>query len=339
MSTDRPKKISAVSTEFDVINQFFRDRRPHREDVIVGIGDDAAVVKVPSGYQLVLTMDTLVEGVHFTQGMAAREIGHKALAVNLSDLAAMAADPAWVLLSLTLPELDPQWLDGFTDGFLSLADTFGVELIGGDMSRGGMSLSVTAGGFVPSGGAIRRSGARPGDCIFVTGTLGDAALALQLLDDRTRGAPNHRTQLLSRLYSPMPRVRQALTLRQYASAAIDISDGLLGDLGHVCRESGVGAAIWVELLPRSEAFEALADGNEAYELALGGGDDYELCLTVPPEHYRTVENLGAELGCDITQIGVIERDPVVRCLYNDGREYQPRTRGGYRHFGLDRRGR
>jgi len=318
-------------SEFEIIDRYFRSRAPRRRDVIVGIGDDGAVLSVPEGQHLVVSMDTLVCDVHFPASAPARAVGHKALAVNLSDLAAMGAEPAWATLALTLPEADEAWLRGFAEGFFALAESFEVDLVGGDTTRGPLSVTVQVHGFVPPGGAMCRRGARPGDGIFVTGTLGDAALALWLLQKRRRGGVRERAYLLSRLHTPLPRVSVGLALREYASAAIDLSDGLIGDLGHVCRSSGVGASLWVDKLPRSDAFAALADEEEGYRLALVGGDDYELCLTVPPEHQSALKQAAGSLDCRLTRIGIVERESALRCLHDDGTEL--RIRGGaWQHF-------
>lgn len=318
-------------SEFDIIDRYFRSRVPGRRDVILGIGDDAAILSVAANQHLVVAMDTLVCDVHFPASAPARAVGHKALAVNLSDLAAMGAEPAWATLALTVPTVDEGWIRGFAEGFFSLARTFNVDLVGGDTTRGPLSVTVQVHGLVPPGAAMCRRGARPGDGVYVTGTLGDAALALVLADRRRRGGARERASLLSRLHTPLPRISAGLALREYASAAIDLSDGLIGDLGHVCRASGVGASIWVDKLPRSDAFVQLADEQERFRLALIGGDDYELCLTVPREHQSALEQAARSLECRLTQIGIIEREAALRCLHDDGSELRIRD-GAYQHF-------
>jgi thiamine-monophosphate kinase len=279
---------------------------------------------------LVVCVDTLVAGVHFPLGTSAAAIGHKALAVNLSDLAAMGAEPAWATLALTLPESDSAWLAAFAEGFFALADRYAVELVGGDTTRGPLSVTVQAHGFVPPGKALRRRGARPGDRIYVTGTLGDAGLALRRdapADDRVR----------RRLDFPDPRIESGLVLRDYASAAIDISDGLLADLGHLLECDRLGATLRIDALPRSEAFLAAmraldaARRNLYCDLPLGAGDDYELCFTVaaPVSGALEARLAGVPGGC--RWIGTVDTDPGIRCFRDDGTSYQPALTG-YLHF-------
>lgn len=266
-----------AESEFDIIRHYFARHGTSRDDVLVGIGDDAALLQAPAGRVLAVCMDTLVAGVHFSQETSAAAIGHKALAVNLSDLAAMGAEPAWATLALTVPENDPVWLAALSDAFFTLADRYAVQLVGGDTTRGPLTVTVQAHGFVPPEKALRRQGARPGERIYVTGTLGDAGLALRMNE------PDH-NWLRKRLDFPEPRIEAGLVLRDYASAAIDISDGLLADLGHLLESDRLGASLWIDALPRSEAFlaamQVLDPGRQGqfHELPLGAGDDYELSL-------------------------------------------------------------
>jgi len=298
--------------------------------VIAGIGDDAAVLQVPAGQELVVCMDTLVAGVHFPEGTPAAAIGHKSLAVNLSDLAAMGATPAWATLSLTLPETNSTWIDAFSHAFCALADRYGVQLVGGDTTRGPLSVTVQAHGFVAAGTALRREGAKPGDRIYVTGTLGDAGLALQL---RER-APG---ELRKKLEYPEPLIEAGRALAGLASAAIDISDGLLADLGHLLEWGRSGASVQVDALPRSAAFLATLrrpgshKQSSWYELPLSAGDDYELCFTVPEVLCPRVEQQLSALSCGCTRIGIIEEAAGIRCYLEDGTRYQP-VATGYRHF-------
>ncbi|HSJ47451.1 MAG TPA: thiamine-phosphate kinase [Gammaproteobacteria bacterium] len=313
-------------SEFSIIDHYFRRSGAERPDVALGIGDDAALLRVPEGQELVVTVDTLVAGVHFPVDTPPVAIGHKALAVNLSDLAAMGATPAWITLALTLPTADNDWLDTFAEGLFALATTHDVQLVGGDTTHGPLSVTVQAMGLVPEGRALRRSGAREGDAILVTGYLGDAALALQ------QGAAAS-TELRARLDTPQPRVAAGQALRELASSAIDISDGLLADLGHIVRASAVGAELWMDALPRSVVFRH-ALGREQpdwYGLPLTGGDDYELCVTLPPERVETARARLAELGLPLTEVGRIRAGQGIRCHHEDGREYQPTSRG-YEHF-------
>jgi len=278
---------------------------------------------------LAVTVDTLVAGVHFPHETDAVSIGHKSLAVNLSDLAAMGAEPAWVTLALTLPQADEYWLAGFSHGFLELAEACGVSLVGGDTTRGPLSITVQASGFVPDGLALRRSGARPGDALCVTGSLGDAGLGLAwLLGERTL-PPKVGQAVRERLDRPAPRIAAGLALRGLASAAIDISDGLAADLRHILQASGVGATVDVDALPLSEPVRTQSD---ARELALASGDDYELLFAVAPaDEQETVARLQAQ-GLRCTRIGRVEVEPGLRLTNADGSPYAAATPRGYDHF-------
>ena len=313
--------------EFDLIARI-RQRAGTRSDMILGIGDDAAILSVPPGKQLVVAMDTLNSGVHFPADTAPADIGWKALAVNLSDLAAMAASPAWCTLSLSLPQPDAAWLDGFLDGFLALAAQHDVALVGGDTTRGPLSICVTAHGLVDPRGALLRSGARIGDDVWVTGTLGDAAGALrQWQADGPADAALRR-----RLDRPMPRVEAGLRLAGIAHACIDISDGLLADLGHVCRASRVGAQIDVDALPASEALLQTFDIETRRELQTAGGDDYELCFTAPKTARLAVQDAMHASDLPVTRLGRITGDAGKLVLRDgDGIEWLP-PRAGYVHF-------
>lgn len=320
--------ISMSLGEFELIQRYFAHSGAVRGDVAAGIGDDAAVLRVAEGRELVAATDTLVAGVHFPADTAPEAVGHKSLAVNLSDLAAMGAEPAWVLLALTLPEADEAWLAGFARGFLSLAGRQRVPLVGGDTTRGPLSVTVQALGTVPKGGAVRRAGARPGDGLFVTGTLGDAALALEVLQGTRRIAGDSALAALrGRLDRPEPRVAAGLALRPAASAMIDVSDGLLADVGHLAEAGAVAITVWPEALPRSAEYRSAAPDTEDWGPALSGGDDYELCFTLPPGR----EGVLATLDCGATRIGVVETGAGVRCLRRDGSEL-PIARTGYTHF-------
>ncbi|KAA3628876.1 MAG: thiamine-phosphate kinase [Proteobacteria bacterium] len=317
--------------EFQLIDRYFKRDYTKRDDVVLGIGDDAAVVRLPAGQELAVAIDTLVAGVHFPRDIAPRDIGHKALAVNLSDLAAMGAEPAWATLALTLPEPDEQWVHAFASGFFALADSTGVALIGGDTTRGPMTISVQVAGHVPQGSALRRHGARPGDQVWVTGTLGDAALALAGLQGRAEVAVTDRSTLGARLDRPIPRIAEGCALRGLAHAAIDISDGLGADLGHLLDASGVGATIHATRLPLSAAMERHLGTSGNWALPLGGGDDYELCFTAPESARGAIEARFARLGTRCTAIGRIDERPGLRCIIADGEIIDPRTLG-YQHF-------
>jgi thiamine-monophosphate kinase len=314
--------------EFDLIARIHA-RAETRSDVVLGIGDDAAILRVPPGRDLVVAMDTLNSGVHFPEDTAPADIGWKSLAVNLSDLAAMAATPAWCTLSLSLPQPDAAWVDGFLDGFLALAAQHEVALVGGDTTRGPLSVCVTAHGFVEPRGALRRSGARVGDDVWVTGTLGDAAGALR----QWQAADAIDPVLRARLDRPTPRVAAGHALAGIASACIDVSDGLLADLGHVCRASRVGAALDVDALPASDALRSCFDRDTLRALRSAGGDDYELCFTAPMAARLAVES--ALQACDVpaTRIGRITADAGEIALHDaQGAAWSP-PRRGYEHFG------
>lgn len=314
-------------TEFALIDRI-RARLPHpRADVLLGIGDDAALLRVPAGTALAVATDTLNAGVHFAHDAAPAAIGWKALAVNLSDLAAMGATPAWCTLSLSLPQADAAWLDGFLDGFLALAREHDVALVGGDTTRGPLSICVTVHGLVDPARALRRDGARVGDEVWVTGTLGDAALALAQLQAGGAADP----LLLARLERPTPRVASGHGLRGIAHACIDLSDGLLQDLGHVCRASGVAAEIALDALPASRTLLSLSTAETRIGWQATGGDDYELCFTAPVRARDAIAALSTSSGVPATRIGRIVGGTGVRALHADGSEYLP-PRGGYSHF-------
>jgi thiamine-monophosphate kinase len=315
--------------EFDAIARYFTQAFPKRADVILGIGDDAALSSVPSGMQLAIAIDTLVEGVHFPKKTRSENIGYKALAVNLSDLAAMGATPAWMTLALTCQKMDEAWLTGFSQGLLELATRYNVSLIGGDTTCGALTVTIQVTGFVPPHRALRRSGAQVGDGIYVTGTLGDAGLGLASMQKRVVLPRKVRQFVESRLNRPTPRLAEGKALRQCANSAIDISDGLVADLGHILSASGVGASLQVDRLPLSKALRKVMYPEKAWQMALSAGDDYELCFTVPPNRVAKLQNA---LPKDIyTHIGIIEATPGLRCLDTNGQLFVPSIRG-YQHF-------
>jgi len=296
--------------EFELIERFFRipaeDARIARGDVPLGIGDDAALLTAPPGRQLVATLDTLVEGRHFVRGSPPHSIGHRALAVNLSDLAAMGADPAWYLLSLTMPVADEEFLAGFAQGMMSLAQRHGVALVGGNTTRGPLNVAVQAMGTVASGKALTRSGGRAGDLLYVSGTPGDAAAGLKLVLDASAGAAlgeAQRNWLLHRFHYPQPRVELGRALVGLASACIDVSDGLAGDAIRLARSSGCGLALDAGRLSLSPALVAFAGESGARRLALTGGEDYELCFTVPPHRAAELAARLESVKCAVTCVG------------------------------------
>ena len=316
--------------EFSLIERWFK--RPAHASVALGIGDDCALLEVPAGQQLAVSIDTLVEGVHFFGDADPVALGHKALAVGLSDLAAMGAQPAWATLALTLPAVNDSWLEGFSRGLFALAEQHALQLVGGDTCRGPLSITLQLHGLLPSGQAITRSGARPGDGVWVTGWPGEAALALAARRGELSLEGDWRARLDDRLDRPQPRVAQGLALRGIASAAIDLSDGLRADLAHILERSGVGARLQHRLLPISAALRTHLDAEQARDVVLTGGDDYELCFTVPVARETRLSAIetGPGGGVRLSRIGEIIAAPGLQCVDADGRECPMPT--GYRHF-------
>ena len=339
---DSQRQATSGVGEFDLIESL-RRRAGSRDDVVLGIGDDAAILQVPPGQQLIVSTDTLVAGVHFTEDSAAADIGWKVLAVNLSDLAAMGAQPAWASLALTLPDADPEWLDGFIDGFSALAAEHDVALVGGDTTHGPLCITVTVHGFAPAAMALRRDGARCNDDIWVTGTLGDAAGALS----QWRGKGFQSAKLRHRLDRPTPRIAAGIALRGLASAAIDISDGLLADLGHVLQRSSAhlqrssalpsrafGAEVDLGRLPTARTLaEHFPDEPARWRLQLGGGDDYELCFTAPAANSLLIEKAMAACDTAATVIGRVGNEDSGKIILRtpEGDVFEtPST--GFQHF-------
>lgn len=326
------------SPEFDLIRRFFTEQSVRRNDVVLGIGDDAALLSPPAGSSLVVSTDTLISGVHFPVDTDAHAVGYKALAVNLSDMAAMGAEPAWISLALSLPENDESWLSEFARGLFELATEFGVQLIGGDTTRGPLCMSVQILGFVPEGQALRRSGAQVGDGVFLTGTIGDAGLGLLLKQELQQeskqasqpAASNTPQFLIKRLEYPTPRISAGLALRGLATSAIDISDGLAADLGHVLTASAVGADIEIDRLPLSDAFRSLAVQG-GWRQAISAGDDYELCFTAPRALEAAIFEGLQTVNCPCVRIGEITPQPGLR-WYDAGHNEQPIHQAGFDHF-------
>lgn len=307
--------------EFDIIEKYFRQSSP-RQDVILGVGDDAALVAAPENSQLAISTDTLVEGIHFFPDIPPRALGHKALAVNLSDMAAMGAEPRWVTLALTLPEVNEEWLAQFSKGFYDLAEYFNVSLIGGDTTKGPLSITVTVHGVVPSDKALRRNGAKPGDWLYVTGNLGDSGLALAHLQQQLSLTPQQLELCLKQHYFPQPRVLAGYGLRDIASATIDISDGLINDLRHILRQSNCSASLKLEQLPLSETMTEAVGLDQSFQLALCGGEDYELCFTVPESNKGSVNTSLSYSGVPYTCIGQLASGQGEVKLQYQGKAYQ-----------------
>lgn len=311
--------------EFQLIRQIQRETSVLVQGVKLGIGDDAAVLEIPAGQHLVAATDTLNAGTHFPVGTLPFDIGYKCLAVNLSDLAAMGATPHWALLSLSLPQADPDWLRSFTAGFKSLAQPCGVALVGGDTTCGPLSICLTALGIIEPGRQLLRSGAQPGDLIVVSGTVGGAARILDLLQDDIVASDRH---LLDR---PCPRVGLGRALVGHASACIDISDGLLADLGHLLKASGCAARLEIVALPAPGVLGDLGD-EQRWSYQLVGGDDYELLFALPGSQAALLETWRKELDINLSVIGKIEQGHGIRCIGPDGTEFHPR-RACFEHFG------
>ena len=318
--------------EFSLIARYFDRVRTSRLDVETGIGDDCALLNIPEKQTLAISTDTLVAGNHFLPDIDPTDLAWKALAVNLSDLAAMGADPAWLTLALTLPDVDEAWLEAFSDSLFELLNYYDMQLIGGDTTRGPLSMTLGIHGYVPVGRALKRSGAKPGDWIYVTGTPGDSAAGLAILQNRLQVADaTDADYLLKRHLRPTPRILQGQALRDLASAAIDISDGLISDLGHIVNASGCGARVNVDVLPYSTALSQHVEPEQALRWALSGGEDYELCFTVPEINRGALDVALGNLGAAFTCIGQMSADVEGIHFTRDGK---PVTFGwkGYDHF-------
>jgi len=306
-----------MSKEFEIIEQVFRRRVRPRQNVALGIGDDAAITRLPEGSELVTATDALVAGTHFLDDAAARSVGHRCLAVNLSDIAAMGAEPLWASLALGMNRFDRAWLDDFATGFFALAEQAGVTLIGGDTVRGNLFASVTLQGIVPLGQAVRRDGAAAGDLIYVTGYPGDAAAGRLLQTGElavvgTSGSVDtmRAANILAEKFSyPVPRLAAGQDLRGLATAMIDISDGLDVDLGRLLEASGVGAKLDIANIPLSASLRQLMDRRRAIEMALCGGEDYELCFAVPPDKVDILQARADKWDCTLTRLGTVTAGP------------------------------
>ena len=319
-----------MPSEFDIIRQYFTSKE-FRADVVIGIGDDAAVLTVPKGHQLVQSVDTLVAGVHFPVETSPQDIAHKALAVNLSDMAAMGAEPTWFTLAITLPDDDDVWLTSFSQSLSVLAKIYNVQLVGGDTTHGPLCISITINGFVPIDKALSRNNAQVTDKIYVSGTIGDAALALAawqeqyVLNDKTVSF------LKEKLNRPKPQIELGLFLRNFATSCIDISDGLIADLNHIADSSEVGAKIYFENIPLSDEFKLnISDDALITPLVLSGGDDYELCFTIPFERQAEFEKTVKAENLSVTYIGEIEAQSGIRCIKNN--KVIDIENSGYQHF-------
>jgi thiamine-monophosphate kinase len=319
---------STLDSEFELIARHFT--RP-ATNAILGVGDDAALVDVSNGMDLAVSVDTMVSGTHFFPDVNPENLGHKALAVNLSDMAAMGAMPYWAMLALTLPSVDHDWLAAFAKGFFDLAQEFNVSLIGGDTTRGPLTLTVTIMGEVPAGAALRRNGAKAGNDVWVSGYIGDAALAVAHRHGKLVLSEDDYHEAVMRLYEPTPRVGLGQALRGMATAAIDVSDGLIADLGHICRLSGVGATVDLPAIPLSPIGARHLSSEAGRTAIVAGGDDYELCFTAPANARESIAELTDMLGIPLARIGQIRRGKGVSLHGSDGKPMKIDGRG-YDHF-------
>jgi thiamine-monophosphate kinase len=316
--------------EFDLIKHFFTKQPVKHKEVVLGIGDDCAVIAPIENQNIVVTTDTLVAGVHFPLDTSPRAIGHKSVAVNLSDIAAMGAAPSWISLALTLPEVDEIWLKEFCAGVFDLCEFYNVELIGGDTTQGPLSITITAQGVTPKDSYLTRSGASKGDWLYVTGELGDAALALQHIFGNVEVESNNFTTIKNKLDFPKPRVLAGQIIREYASSAIDLSDGLVADLGHICQASNVGANIALDALPLSVILRDSLLIEDAMNLALSGGDDYELLFTVSEDNKIGLETALSHAGISVTCIGQTNASQTISTTLNNKSVTIKTT--GFEHF-------
>jgi len=303
--------------EFDLIKRYFAEQPVQRKDVLLGIGDDCAIVVPDEKHHIAITTDTLVSGVHFFDDTEPRAIGHKSIAVSLSDLASMGAEPSWISLAITLPKIDEQWVAEFSAGVFELAEYYNVQLIGGDTTSGPLSITVTAQGLTPTSKRLTRSGAHAGDWIYVTGEIGDAALALQYLLGKINVEEVYRDAIISKLHYPKPRVLAGQLLKEYASSAIDLSDGLIGDLAHICKASNVGANIVLDSLPLSQALRETLEHEKSIAMALAGGDDYELLFTVSEDNKVGMETALKSANIKHTCIGQLNANGKITTTLNN----------------------
>jgi len=314
--------------EFDLIARHFTRATP---GAVLGVGDDCALLAPTPGMQLAVSSDMLLEGRHFSPQDSPAGLGHKSLAVNLSDLAAMGATPRWATLAIALPEENDAWLAAFARGFFRMADQHGIELVGGDTTRGALTLSITVIGEVPPGQALRRDGAQAGDDVWVSGVIGSAALALAYRQGRLSMEQIDAAKVLPALYLPTPRVELGIALRGIATSAIDISDGLLGDLGHILERSNIGATIEFATLPTLPVVQNYLHEAVARDCVLAGGDDYELCFTAPVDRRDAVAAAAQSAGVTVTRIGRISAEPGLAVIDADGQPL-PFEHTGYDHF-------
>ncbi|MEM7361242.1 MAG: thiamine-phosphate kinase [Pseudomonadota bacterium] len=326
-------------TEFSLIERYCQGIGVTHSSTRLGVGDDAAILRVPDGMELVVSVDSMVEGVHFFPEVDAAKLASKLAAVNLSDMAAMGAEPKWATLALCLPQLDDDWLSGFSAALDTISKRYGLQLIGGDTTQGPLTLTMQIMGLVEAGTALCRDSAKPGDDVYVSQSLGDAALALAALQGKVVLPDADLAQVLRRLETPTPQVELGLALRGLASSCIDISDGLVAELGHVARGSNVAIEIDLEGVPLSSSYRTYLDNGGSYILALTGGDDYQLLFTAPQEKRAEINQVGKHLNLALSKIGQVNEldshsdKPIdaVMLRYKD-KAFELQDNSGYQHF-------
>lgn len=324
-------------TEFSIIEEHCHNVGPNHKETVLGVGDDAAIVAVPAGKELAISVDSMVAGVHFFPNVSPASLAQKLLAVNLSDMAAMGAEPKWATMTLTLPEPDTVWLSEFSNALKHYAEQFRVQLIGGDTTQGPLNLSLTIMGLVPLGKALSRQGAQPNDDVYVSNVLGDAALGLACIRDELQLAADLRASVINALEHPQPRVALGRSLIGIASACLDVSDGLIGDLQHICQQSQVGIEIDVDRVPTSNAYQTYLDNGGNLSAALSGGDDYELAFTAPASKREEIGRLALELEIALSRIGVVNEIAKGRAgqkvsLRQSGKAYTLPNSNSFEHF-------
>ena len=319
--------------EFDLIGRYFSIQKGNQHFVDFSIGDDCAITHIPEGYQLAITTDTMVEGTHFLSSISPQDLAYKAIATNLSDLAAMGAKPAWISLALTLPEVDENWLSQFSQSLFDTLNQYDVTLIGGDTTKGPLSVTITAQGFVPKGKALFRHNARVGDLIYVSGTLGDSAAGLNWILQGKSAVDFNTEFLVKRHFHPTPRVELGQALIDVAHSCIDISDGLVADLGHILTRSQCSAEIDLSFLPLSTSLKKTYSLEKAETFALSGGEDYELCFTIPANKKSEIEKLSQSLNVPCTCIGkIVQQNNNPITFLKDGRVINYQAPSGFDHF-------
>ena len=316
-----------MSPEFKLIQQFFTKPNQHTD---LSIGDDAALFQVQAGHQLAVSTDMMVAGTHFYPDVNPQTLGWKSLAVNLSDMAAMGASAKWATLAIALPEIQADWLEKFAHSLFACANQFGVDIIGGDTTKGPLSISITIMGETPTGQALSRSGAKADEDIWVSGQLGNAALGLQQLQGKQSLAQPYCDQALAALHKPQPRCALGLALRGIATSCIDLSDGLLADLGHILKASKIGAQLSLDQCPVHPMVASQLSDPTIQTAVIAGGEDYELCFTAPERHRQAITQISQQLGLAITRVGITQRDPTLSVLYDD-KPMNVETKG-YDHF-------